>query len=78
RAASELGGFGFEARHLRVIKAAAEREVDLIEQMIAPLLRRRGPGAHEHAGETAHEISALALKLHTALVCAGLRDSLGR
>jgi len=78
RAAAELREYGFEARHLRVIKAAAEREVDLIEQMIAPLLRRRGPGAHERAGEAANEISELALKLHTALVSAGLRDSLGR
>ncbi|GAB3673848.1 MerR family transcriptional regulator [Actinocorallia lasiicapitis] len=78
RTAAALGGFGFEARHLRVIKAAAERELDLIEQMIAPLLRRRSPGAHEEAGETAREISALALALHAALVSAGLRDSLDR
>lgn len=77
RTAAALGRFGFEVRHLRVIKGAAEREVDLIEQMIAPLLRRRGPEAHEEAGETGREIAGLALALHTALVSAGLRDSLG-
>ncbi|GAA3191925.1 MerR family transcriptional regulator [Actinocorallia longicatena] len=78
RTAAALGEYGFEARHLRVIKAAAERELDLIEQMIAPLLRRRSPGAHEAAGETARAISGLALALHTALISAGLRDSLDR
>ncbi|GAB2863791.1 MerR family transcriptional regulator [Actinocorallia aurea] len=78
RTAARLAPFGLEARHLRVIKAAAERELDLVEQMIAPLLRRRAPGAHEEAGRTADELSALVLALHTALVTAGLRDSLGR
>ncbi|MDX6739975.1 MerR family transcriptional regulator [Actinocorallia sp. A-T 12471] len=78
RTAARLAPFGLEARHLRVIKAAAERELDLVEQMIAPLLKRRAPGAHEEAGRTADELSALVLELHTALVTAGLRDSLGR
>ncbi|ROO84626.1 DNA-binding transcriptional MerR regulator [Actinocorallia herbida] len=78
RTAGLLAPFGLEARHLRVIKAAAERELDLVEQMIAPLLKRRAPGAHEEAGRTADELSELVLALHTALVTAGLRDSLGR
>jgi DNA-binding transcriptional MerR regulator len=76
KTAAALGSFGFEARHLRVVKAAAEREVGLIEQMIAPLLRQRSPGAHGRAEDTAREIAALTLRLHTVLVSAGLRDSL--
>ena len=76
KAAAALGSFGFEARHLRAVKAAAEREVGLIEQMIAPLLRRRSPGAHGQAEDTAHEIAALTLRLHTVLVSTGLRDTL--
>ena len=76
KAAAALGSFGFEARHLRAVKAAAEREVGLIEQVIAPLLRRRSPGAHGQAEDTAHEIAALTLRLHTVLVSAGLRDTL--
>ena len=76
KAAAALGSFGFEARHLRAVKAAAEREVGLIEQMIAPLLRRRSPGAHGQAEDTAHEIAAMTLRLHTVLVSKGLRDML--
>jgi DNA-binding transcriptional MerR regulator len=76
RTAAALGSFGFEARHLRAVKAAAEREVGLIEQVISPLLRQRSPGAHGRAEDTAREIAALALRLHTVLVTTGLRDTL--
>jgi DNA-binding transcriptional MerR regulator len=76
RTAAALGSFGFEARHLRAVKAAADREVGLIEQMIAPLLHRRSPGAHGRAEDTAREIAALALRLHTVLVSTALRDTL--
>lgn len=77
RTAARLAGYGFEARHLRVVRAAAERELALIEQTIAPLLKRRAPGAHEAAGKAARELGGLTLALHTALVSAGLKDSLG-
>jgi DNA-binding transcriptional MerR regulator len=78
RTAAALGTFGFEARHLRAVKAAAEREIGLIEQVVAPLLRQRSPGAHARAAETAREIAALAVKLHEALVSTGLGESLDR
>ncbi|GAA2090111.1 MerR family transcriptional regulator [Actinomadura alba] len=78
RTAAALGVFGFEARHLRAVKAAADREVGLIEQVVGPLLRQRSPGAHARADETANEIAALSVKLHAALVSAGLRESLNR
>ncbi|MFB4317123.1 MerR family transcriptional regulator [Actinomadura sp. 21ATH] len=77
RTAAALGAFGFEVRHLRAVKAAADRQVGLIDQVVAPQLRRRDPGAHERAAETAREIAALAIRLHATLVSAGLRDSLG-
>lgn len=76
RIAAALGEFGFEVRHLRAVKAAADRQVGLIEQMVAPQLRRRSRGAHEQAAETAREIAALSVRLHAALVNAGLRESL--
>ncbi|MEU8803556.1 MerR family transcriptional regulator [Spirillospora sp. NPDC048819] len=78
RAAAALGEFGFEVRHLRAVKAAADRQAGLIEQMVAPQLRRRSRGAHEQAAETAREIAALSVRLHAALVSAGLRESLDR
>lgn len=76
RVAAALEDFGFEVRHLRAVKAAADRQVGLIEQMVAPQLRRRSRGAHEEAAETAREIAALSVRLHAALVGAGLRESL--
>ena len=76
RSAAELRSFGIEARHLRAFKAAADREVGLIEAAVAPSLRQRSPGARARARETAREIAGLSLKLHAALVAAGLREEL--
>ncbi|MFC0042632.1 transcriptional regulator FtsR [Actinomadura rayongensis] len=76
RAVAALCEHGLEVRHLRALKAAADRQVGLIEQAVAPLLRRRHPGAHEEAAETARSLADLAVRLHTALVWAGLRETL--
>jgi DNA-binding transcriptional MerR regulator len=76
RAAAGLRAFGFEARHLRAVKAAADREVGLIEAAVAPTMRQRSPGAHARAQETAKEIASLSLTLHAALVSSGLRAAL--
>ncbi|MBW8482806.1 transcriptional regulator FtsR [Actinomadura parmotrematis] len=78
RTVAELGEHGLQPRNLRAVKAAADRQADLIEQVVAPGLRRRSPGAHEEAAETARRIAELAVRLHTALLQAGLDDSLGR
>ncbi|MEV6982098.1 MerR family transcriptional regulator [Sphaerisporangium sp. NPDC051017] len=78
RATGALTRFGLHPRHLRVLKAAAEREAGLVEQAVAPLMRRRAPGAAGQAGETAREISALLQEVRTALVRGGLRGILGR
>ncbi|RJL20830.1 MerR family transcriptional regulator [Bailinhaonella thermotolerans] len=76
RSAVALARFGLHARHLRAVKAAAERETSLVEQAVAPLLRQRNPGARDRAGETAREIENLMLDLHTALMRTGLRRNL--
>ncbi|MFC4587771.1 transcriptional regulator FtsR [Sphaerisporangium corydalis] len=78
RTSGALSRFGLHPRHLRVLKAAAEREAGLVEQAVAPLRRRRAPGAADQAEETAKELSVLLLELHTALVRGGLRGILGR
>jgi DNA-binding transcriptional MerR regulator len=75
RLVAELGAFGVQARHLRAVKAAAERETSLIEQVVAPALRQRSPGATERAGQTAREIAALSIRLHAALVEAELGEA---
>lgn len=75
RAIMALDRYGVQARHLRVLRASAERETALIEQVVAPTLRQRSPGARERAGQTAREIAALALQLHAALIEAALADA---
>jgi DNA-binding transcriptional MerR regulator len=74
-AITALGGYGVQARHLRVVHAAAERETALIEQVVAPLLRQRSPGARERASAAAREIASLALQAHAALVEMILADA---
>lgn len=73
----EMSRFGIEPRHLRAFRAAADREVGLVEQVIAPLVRQRGPEAKGRAEEVARELAALSVRLHAALVKAGLRSALG-
>lgn len=72
----ELARFGLEPRHLRAFKAAADREVGLVEQVVTPLLRQRNPEARARAEEAVREIAALSVRLHAALVKAGLRPQL--
>jgi DNA-binding transcriptional MerR regulator len=68
RTAKALTSFGVEARHLRAVRAAAERETTMIESLVAPILRQRGAGARELAARTARDCAALVLRLHGALV----------
>ena len=75
RAAAVLGRYGVEARHLRAVRAAAEREISFIEQVVAPTLRQRNPEAREQAGRTAREIAATTLRLHSALIEAALSEA---
>ncbi|MGE5288262.1 MAG: MerR family transcriptional regulator [Micromonosporaceae bacterium] len=76
RTAAELSRFGVQPRHLRAVKAAAERETALIDQVVAPIMRQRSPGARDRAAQTAREIAALTLRLHAAFLDAGLRTDL--
>ncbi|MEU3188321.1 MerR family transcriptional regulator [Streptomyces sp. NPDC006923] len=65
---ADLGKFGLEPRHLRIMKAAAEREAGLVEQVVAPLRRHRNPQTRAHAEATTKELAALSVRLHAALV----------
>jgi DNA-binding transcriptional MerR regulator len=71
--ARELAEFGFEPRHLRAFKTSADREVGLVEQVVAPHKRGRDTAAQARAEETVNEIAALSVRLHATLVKAGLR-----
>jgi DNA-binding transcriptional MerR regulator len=69
--AKALANFGIEPRHLRGFRAAADREVGLVEQIVAPM-RKDG-----QADQTVRELAALSVGLHTLLVKAGLRGISG-
>ncbi|GIH68530.1 transcriptional regulator FtsR [Sphaerimonospora thailandensis] len=78
RSVAALAKFGLHPRHLRAVRAAVEREAGLIEQAVAPLMRRRAPGAIAQADETAREISGLLQELHNALLRGSVRGIQGR
>ena len=77
RAAAGLARHGIEPRHLRVYRTAAEREADLLEQLVAPVLRARSEEARARATEQLQDLAGLSVQLHTALLEARLRDVLG-
>ncbi|KAB1140447.1 MerR family transcriptional regulator [Streptomyces luteolifulvus] len=65
---AELGRFGIEPRHIRLMKAAADREAGLVDQVVAPLKRHRNPQTRAHAEARTKELAGLTVKLHAALV----------
>lgn len=72
RAAVVLSAHGVHARHLRMFRSAADKEVDLVEQVVAPVRRTSRGGSDSRAQETAREVAAGCLRLHAALVAAAL------
>jgi DNA-binding transcriptional MerR regulator len=62
KSARELADFGFEPRHLRAFKTAADREVGLVDQVVSPLKRGR-------------DAAAISVRLHATLVKTRLRSS---
>ncbi len=75
RALAALRQYGVQARHLRAVKAAADREANLVEQVVAPQLRQRGAGARDAAARTAWQIADLTLQLHATLVESALAEA---
>jgi len=75
RTVAALRQYGVQARHLRAVRAAADREANLIEQVVAPQLRQRGAGAREAAARTAWQIAGLTQRLHVTLVESALAEA---
>ncbi|HWS58136.1 MAG TPA: transcriptional regulator, partial [Actinotalea sp.] len=70
--ATTLAERGIDARHLRSLRTAADRQVDLVAQLTAPVRAQTSAAARERARAMAQEVSALCGDLHTALVRAGV------
>ncbi len=62
-AAAKLKKYGFDTRHMRLIRQAAEREAGLVEQAIQPYLRR--PAI---ASAVASEVTQLVVHAHAAMM----------
>ena len=62
--ARKLTAYGIDARHLRAIKMAAEREVGLVEQAVAASSSRRQPVSRERTSE----VMQLVMHAHAALM----------
>lgn len=76
RAAVELAEHGVQTRHLRALRSAAERQVDLVDAIVAPVRGRRGgPGSttsRTEAHTLADEVSSSFVRFHSALLRAGV------
>ena len=70
--------FGIGPRHLRSFKVAADREVGLVAQVVAPIANQKTPQAAERADELVRELAAWSVSLHAALVHAGVNRELRR
>jgi DNA-binding transcriptional MerR regulator len=66
----ELAQLGLEPRHLRIFRAAADREISLFEQVVSPRARQLDK---ESAEQTIASLAALSVRLQTVLVRSGLR-----
>ena len=73
RSAVRLGEYGIQPRHLRAVKAAADRETALVEQAVAPLARQKG--SREPALRAAQDLAGHIARLHATLVEDGLAEA---
>ena len=76
--ASKLGEHGIEARHLRPLRAAAERQVNLVEQLVAPRRRLTTTAAAAEAATLASEVGELLARMHLYWVRTGIEASTRR
>ena len=70
---SQLARYGVAPRHLRTFRTAADREANLLEQLVAPLLRSRNPERRKAGLEDLQTLASLAQDLSQLLFWRGLR-----
>jgi len=73
RAVKELAPYGVAGRNLRVFKSSAEREAQLLNQILAPALRSRNPERRREAMEALENLAAVASHLKHLLLVRDLR-----
>jgi DNA-binding transcriptional MerR regulator len=73
RAVTELSRYGVEGRNLRVFRTSAERESQLLQQILAPALRSRNAERRKEAIEALENLAAVASHLKHLLLVRDLR-----
>lgn len=71
---AQLGEHGVEARHLRGVRTAVDKDLSLVDQVIAPLRNQRTPSARARAGAVGAEMGETLAQLHTAMLRQGIAD----
>ena len=74
--AKRLLDLGLEPRHLRSIRLSADREVDLLSHIVAPLLKAKNAEARTRARDLLETCSDSVHAMHRALLTADLRQEL--
>ncbi|WP_419707359.1 MerR family transcriptional regulator [Promicromonospora sp. NFX87] len=74
RIAGALAEFGIEPRHLRSYRTAADRQVALVDQVVAPLRSQHASAARGRAASMASDMGELFTRLHAAWVRQGIDD----
>lgn len=78
RIAALLREHGIDWRHLRSMRAAADRQLAIIEQSVAPLRSKGTTSAQAQAETVAGEIAELCSQLHTSWIRHGAISTDGR
>ena len=68
RAIVQLQRFGIAPRHLRGLKAAADREIGIIEGVVAPVLAKNETGSRSRAAHFAAEIESQFAAIRSELI----------
>lgn len=69
-----LGRHGISPRHLRPVRTSAEREAEVIDQVVAPVRAQRSGAARERGAARAAELAELYAKLHAELLRSAVDD----
>jgi DNA-binding transcriptional MerR regulator len=73
RVCAELARYGVHGRNLRVFKTSADRESQLLQQLLAPSLRSRNPDRKREAMDALEDLAAVASHLNSLLLVSDLR-----
>ncbi len=77
RAVAELARYGVGGRNLRTFRSSADREANLLQQILAPALRSRNPQRRKEALEALENLAAVTTNLRHLLLVRDLRKIVG-